>query len=360
MTPTPKSPDVFVILTGVSGNLGDAVIRRRVLEWSRGLGPIHAYVGRTTPGWNEQLQLRANEIAYPASRRREWLKKLVFGPGRKVLVFDPGEVPLGTAHLKSELMFLAVTLAVRARRGIVFRPPRAVGDYNKLVGAIYRFSSRFTNVTLWRDPQSMELKKVGLLTPDTAFGEPNSSEPDVERDVLLVSMRGKRAIPDDAWFDGIRAFAAEAKLRIISVSQVDEDEARSRELAERFGEGVASYDPWSERSDLDQERHVRDLYKRCAIVVSDRLHVLILSAQAGAIPAELAAAPKPKVRTHFATIDYDDVSLDVASLSASEILEFLRFTSGRAEELEKKLEAARAELDGEVGRFRALVTERAA
>ena len=96
-----------------------------MLEWSRGLGPIHAYVGRTSRGWVEQLQFTGDEIVYPANRRREWLRKLIFGGGHRMLIFDPGEVPLGAAHLKSEVVFLGVVLAVRARGGIVFRPPRA-------------------------------------------------------------------------------------------------------------------------------------------------------------------------------------------------------------------------------------------
>lgn len=354
------SPHVFVILTGVSGNLGDAVIRRRVLEWSRGLGRIHAYVGRTTDGWLEQLQMRPEEAVYRANRRRDWLKKLVFGPGPKVLVFDPGEVPLGTAHLKSELMFLAIVIAVRMRGGVVFRPPRAVGDYNPLVGAIYRLSSRFTQMTLWRDSESMSRMRVGVLTPDTAFGEPSSKDPGVERDVLLISMRGKRPLPSDAWFDGIAAFAREAGLHIVAASQVDEDERRSEEIAAKFGSDIASFEPWGDRSDLEQERIVRELYKRCSLVISDRLHVLILSAQAGAVPTELAPSPKPKVRTHFATIGFDDVSFDTAGASAEEVNAFLRTQATRADELATKLAAAREELDGAVRRFQALVAKRVA
>ncbi|UIN30068.1 polysaccharide pyruvyl transferase family protein [Microbacterium binotii] len=353
-------PHVFVILTGVSGNLGDAVIRRRVLEWSRGLGTVHAYVGRTTDGWVEQLQMRADETVYRASRRREWLKQLVFGRGRRVLVFDPGEVPLGTEHLKSELMFLAIVIAVRLRGGIVFRPPRAVGDYSPLVGAIYRLSSRFSQITLWRDGDSMSRMRVGVLSPDTAFAEPNSSDPEVSRDVLLVSMRGKRALPSDPWFDGIAAFAREAGLRIVAVSQVDEDEQRSAEIATRFGADLADYEAWGDRSDLQQEQRVRELYKRCAIVVSDRLHVLILSAQAGAVPTELAPTPKAKVRTHFATIGFNDVSLDTSSASAEYIAAFLRVQAGRADELATKLAAARNDLSQEVRRFRELVSARSA
>lgn len=354
-----KSPEVFVILTGVSGNLGDAVIRRRVLEWSRGLGPIHAYLGRTTAGWAEQLQLHSDERAYTASRRREWLKRLVFGRGGRVLVFDPGEVPLGRAHLKSEMMFLGVVLAVRLRGGVVFRPPRAIGEYDRTVGWFYRMSSRLTQVILWRDAESLERVGVGKLSPDTAFGEPSTSDAAITRDLLLVSMRGKRSMPPTQWFSAVAAYASEAGLRIVTVSQVDEDEDRNRELANALGEN-ATFEPWGDRSDFEQEKLVRDYYTRCAIVISDRLHVLILSAQAGAIPVELAESPKAKVRTHFATIGMDDVSLDASGKTTAQLVDFLRANGVRQRELEERLAAARTELDAEVNRFRALVAEKAA
>lgn len=348
--------EVFVILTGVSGNLGDAVIRRRVLEWSRGLGQIHAYVGATTQGWVEQLQFTEEELVYPGSRRRQWMKKLIFGRGQRVLVFDPGEVPLGVAHLKSELAFLGIVLAVRLRRGIVFRPPRAVGEFNRLVGGIYRLSARLSQITLWRERPSLQLMRVGTLVPDTAFAEPSSSDDEITRDAVLVSMRGKRAFPSQPWIDGIRAFAIESGLRVIVASQVDEDEVRSREIADACGTDLATYEFWGDNSDLVQELRVRELYKRCALVISDRLHVLILAAQAGAIPVELATSPKPKVRTHFDTVGFDNMSLDVADKDENEIFEFLRHQATRSDEIAGKLTIAREKLLFEVDRFRTLVS----
>ena len=338
----------------MSGNLSDAVIRWRVLEWSRGLGPIHAYVGRTSRGWVEQLQFTGDEIVYPAHRRREWLRKLIFGGGHRTLIFDPGEVPLGAAHLKSEVVFLAVVLAVRARGGIVFRPPRAVGEHNRLVGAIYRLSAKLSNVTLWREQSSLDLMRVGRLAPDTAFGEPRSVVGGRSRDVLLVSMRGKRPFPTQSWIDGVRGFAAAAALNIVVCSQVDEDELRSAEIAAAFGRDIARHEVWGTLSDLDQERRVRELYTRCALVVSDRLHVLILSAQAGAVPVELAADPKPKVRTHFATVGIEGISLNVAGVEPAEIIAFLKLQATRSKEISEKLDLARVALGDEIARVKSL------
>jgi polysaccharide pyruvyl transferase WcaK-like protein len=316
---------------------------------------VHAYVGRTTAGWIEQLKLRDDESVYRAADRRRWLSRLVLGPGPRVLVFDPGEVPLGTAHLKSEVTFLAVVLAVRLRGGVVFRPPRAVGDFHPLVAAIYRASARLSQITLWRDDESLRRMRVGRLVPDTAFAEPYSAEPDAHRDALIVSMRGKRPLPPAAWFDSISMYAAESGLSILAVSQVDEDEDRSRELAENFPAGSATYLAWGERSDLEQELRVRELYQRAAIVVSDRLHVLILASQAGAVPVELAPTPKPKVRTHFATIGMHDVSLDLSTSSAAEALGFLRGVATRREELTERMTLARSLLGKEIAHFHGLV-----
>ena len=356
--PAVTQPDIYVILTGVSGNLGDAVIRRRVLEWSRGLGTIHAYVGNTTPGWIEQLGLREDEHVYAANARKRWITALMFGRGRRVLVLDPGEVPLGREHLKSELVFLLMVLIVRVRRGLVFRPPRAVGDYDRLVGAIYRLSSRLSHFVLWRDQTSLERIGIGDLVPDTAFAEPvQSGEPPHQRQTLLISMRGKRPFPPPQWFAAVKNFAATQGLRVAVASQVDEDETRSRDIADRLGHDIAHHVPWGARSDLEQERMMRALYEECTVVISDRLHVLILAAQAGAQPVELASRPRPKVATHFATIGMADVSFDVERAETSGIVEFLEQQSPRRGELTTRMSAARTELNQYVDAFRTAAIE---
>ena len=352
-----RSSQVFVILTGVSGNLGDAVIRRRVLAWSRGLGEIHAYVGRTTPGWVEELELREDEHVYGAESRRSWLRKLVVGRGKRTLVFDPGEVPLGRSHLKSEVMFLAVVLMLRIRGGIVIRPPRAVGEVSPVVASLYRASSRLSHVVLWRDKPSMDRMRVGRISPDTAFAEPAvTGLPTSGRETILISMRGPRPFPSDNWFAGIETFARRHRLKILVMSQVDEDETRSKEIADRFGPGVAEYLPWGARTDLEQEREIRRVYERTLITISDRLHVLILSAQAGSFPVEIAPAPRPKVRTHFETIGVTGTTVDSADLDAEAIASFLDVNSVRHEELGSYMAAARVALETEVDAFRERVT----
>ncbi|MDJ0029631.1 Coenzyme F420 hydrogenase/dehydrogenase, beta subunit C-terminal domain [Gordonia alkanivorans] len=340
-----SEPQTYVILTGVSGNLGDAVIRRQVLEWCRGSGRIHAYVGNTSDGWQEELGLKEGEYVYSAAERRQWLRGLVVGRGRRLLVFDPGEVPLGRAHLRSEIVFLGVVALVRLRRGKVVRPPRAVGDSHPATHGLYRLSSRLSNVVLWRDRPSKESIGVGELVPDTAFGlSTQAGVGEGARRLVVVSLRGKRPIPGAEWFEGLTKFAARNGFRIVTCSQVDEDEQRALELADRFGDD-ADYLPWGSRRDIEQEVYVRELYERAALVVSDRLHALILASKSGAIPAEVVEKPVPKVATHFSTIGYEETSLDSSGRSPEEIAGFLQRQMNRSDELSEKLNHAQSRVN---------------
>ena len=47
--------EVFIVLTGAYGNVGDGVIRRRIIGWVRDAGAVHAYVGNAPADWVEQL-----------------------------------------------------------------------------------------------------------------------------------------------------------------------------------------------------------------------------------------------------------------------------------------------------------------
>jgi hypothetical protein len=258
-------------------------------------------------------------------------------------------VPLGREHLKSEVVFFLIVLGLRLRGGRIVRPPRAAGEYDPLTAFFYRLSARISHVVLWRDRPSLEKLHVGELSPDTAFAEPPvGGMPHPERRAILVTMRGKRPLPADEWFDGIAGFARANGLTIITMSQVDEDEERSAELAARFGSSIAEHRPWGERSDLEQEQAVRELYRECAYAISDRLHVLILASKAGATPVEIAPSPAAKIRTHFETVGYDGLSLDSSHATAGQIEAFLATQSGRNPELLGTLARAQTALEARI------------
>lgn len=248
-------------------------------------------------------------------------------------------------------MFAAIAVLMRLRGGSIVRPPRAVGNYDPLTARFYRFGARLSHVVLWRDLPSLERMGVGELVPDTAFAEAaRAGKPFGERQKMLVTMRGMRAVPSPQWFAAIADFARTRNLELVTMAQVDEDEERCAALAEALGGGVCQYIPWGSRSDLEQERAIRDLYEDCAYVLSDRLHVLILAAKAGATPVEVAPHPAAKIRTHFATISYKDVSYDSADKSSTEIRAFLEQQEGRNPELLARLEQAEARLGDRIAR----------
>lgn len=352
---------IFIVSTGVSGNLGDAVIRREVLDWVRDLGEVHAYVGNTTEGWIDEIGFRSEERVYRANERKRWFTRLLIGRGRRILVFDPGEVPLGWAHLRSEIIFLLVTVVLRLRGGIVIRPPRAVGSYTAPVLWLYRASCSLSQVSLLRTQAAKDLVRTGILTPDTAFHVSAGSSRERLADAsrlrphLLVSLRGARSVPNDGWVEGVREFAESAGLEIHCISQVDEDEVRGADLAGLLGAGVI-FDAWNGRSDSQQEQFVRARYRDARMVISDRLHVLILAALAGAVPAEVVDAPRPKVADHFSLIGYHDVSLDASTATPEMVVSFLSSQLPRRAELTERLTAAYAELDLQVQRIRRLVS----
>lgn len=304
------SSRVMVVLTGAYGNLGDAVIRRRALEWARPFGEVHAYVGNAPKGWIEQLELRDSDVIYRVDERAAWIRRSILDTSVSALVLDPGEVPLRRKDLLPETVLAISTFFLRLRGKRVIRPPRGLGARQQMTLAIHRVACRLSTSVLWRDESSKDIVKVGQLVPDTAFAEPHiAGHPWAERTLMLVSMRGKRSFPSDKWCDSVRAVADHHGLTIRLVTQVRDDESRSEELASTLG---AELDVWADVGDLQHEQHLRELYKSAAFVVSDRLHVLILSSMAGAIPLEVVDSPVAKISTTFGQIGVSGVTVDLS------------------------------------------------
>lgn len=319
---------LFVSITGDYPNIGDAFIRRQAVDWVRFAGTALVYARDAPDVWVEQVGVtQADEVL--KSGRLQWLRAIV-RQRRAVVAFEPGEIKLDLRALPRELAFLLMALIVRLRGGVVLLPPRAIAGHHPLTLTVHRQLCRISTVALWRDAASMKLANAGDLVPDIGFsGNSRVGRPDSERRTLLVSLRGRRPVPPAAWFDGLKQFANTRGLKIVTMSQVREDENRSAEVAQLLG---GQHLVW-ETDDIDHERKLRELYDQSLMVVSDRLHVLIVSSLSGVVPTEVVAKPVPKVRTHFEQIEYSDLTLDCSDKNAIEIAAFLSAQADRRIEL---------------------------
>ncbi|MFT4214590.1 MAG: hypothetical protein QM622_07425 [Microbacterium sp.] len=340
----PRPTRTFVSLTGPAGNIGDALIRRRTLEWARGTSEqLVAYVGDAPDEWMRQLGVASGTRVLRSKRSvARWLWSIATAPRHPVLVFEAGEVPLDRGNGLRELVFLAETIVVRLKRGIVVRPPRGIRAPSEPARWLHARAARLSQFALWRDADSAELAGVGVLAPDIGFAAGvRPGLPDGERDELIVSLRGARPFPDAAWSTAVRSFAAANDVRIRTVVQVREDENRAGELAQALGGTV---EPWGDRSALEQEALLRERYDRARLVISDRMHVLVLAALSGAVPVELVPHPTAKIAEAFRTIGLAGISHDASATDAEGMARFLAAQLARTAEVRDRVSAAAARL----------------
>ena len=353
-----KRVEVFAVATGAYGNVGDAVIRRRALSWLDGVThrSWHVYVGNAPGAWIEQLQLPNGTHIYRSSDRARWVLRLMAGRGRRVLLLDPGEVPLANHDVPAEIVTLMLCTVLRARRSVIIRPPRGIGRRRRAGVMVHKAASRLSDLVLWRNEESLQTIGVGELAPDTAFGEPSIDGASWDgRDLVVVSLRGRRPHPGQTVLGGVARLAEAERLKVVTASQVREDEPRNASLANELEDIGAGHVAWHASSDLEHEIVLRELYARARYVVSDRLHVLILAALAGAVPLEYVPSPRPKVDVTFRQIGVTDVSLDSESHDADQFVLHAIQSANQREELASAIARARSDLNNHVRRARTAI-----
>ncbi len=312
-----------------------------------------AYTGEGPDSWLTQLGLPSDAIVLRGKTSvPRWLRLLVAAPRHPVLVFEAGEIPLDRGNELRELVFLAETLIVRLKGGVVVRPPRGIRAPSWPALGIHRLAARLSQVTLWRDDATLATARCGRLAPDIGFSAGRRAGSSwSERSELLVSLRGARPLPDTEWVAAVRAAAREAGLTIRTVVQVREDEDRSRELARLLG---GEFEAWGETDPVIHEERLRQRYDGAQLVISDRMHVLVLASLSGAIPVELVPAPTAKIAKAFAAIGVHDVSVDSVG-DPDRMRAALAPTSERAEEISERVRVAEATLADVQDRIRRAV-----
>lgn len=345
----------FVSLTGPAGNIGDALIRRGTLDWALGTSDeLIVYAGDAPDVWLRQLGVPTGTRILRSKRSvARWLWLIATAPAHPVLVFEAGEVPLDRGNALRELVFLAETLIVRLKRGVIVRPPRGIRAATNPSLWLHARAARLSQIALWRDAGSADLAGGGRVVPDIGFGAGiRLGLPDDERDELIVSLRGERPFPDAAWVSAVRDTAASAGLRIRTVVQVREDEDRAGELADALG-GV--FEPWGETDPVAQEEALRARYDRARLVISDRMHVLVFAALSGAVPAEVVPHPTAKISAAFDTIGLHDLTLDASASDTDRMSRFLASQLERAAEVESRVADAAQQVSDIESEIRAAI-----
>lgn len=108
-----------------------------------------------------------------------------------------------------------------------------------------------------------------------------------------MTQRFDRPYPDETWIREVTNLAKVTSRRIVTFAQVARDAPRAIRLAADLG---GQYDAGPSFSHAILDTHVRALYRRSLIVISDRAHGLIIGATEGAYPLGSAADPQKLIR----------------------------------------------------------------
>lgn len=342
----PRTPEVFVAAHGQDDNVGDPALRRAMLE---GLAPSsrrHVLIGAASHAYVNALGLRDDDLTYTS--RRQWqLMAFRFALGGKAaFVSNAGEIQLNPRRLRINRFDRALIALIRARGGAAISTGLGVRTPSGSHSPVLTSLARACQIATWRDQDSRDFARAGVVRPDWAFALGSTStdlSPDA-RPLVVISMRGDTEAPSAEWMSTIGAIRDELGLRILVISQVERDAARGAQLAAELG---GALHPWMGGDHLAAEKDLRKVYREARLVISDRLHVLIFAATEGAVPLYLPATHSTKIPRTMATVELDGYQAS-ANGGKDEIRRIARLASTQREVL-ARVDAARAEL-GELSR----------
>ncbi|MEH6793167.1 MAG: hypothetical protein V7694_03440 [Rhodococcus sp. (in: high G+C Gram-positive bacteria)] len=301
--------EIYYWCTGQDDNIGDVVLRRRLLEVLHDASPdsgksVHIYVGAASSSFVEGLEVPAKAKIYTAKIR--WylaLVKQIFTPRPPVLVLNPGEVQRNAHTILAYTLLMLPSMAIRLRGGAIVRTGiaidhRGAGLTAKIAKLVVRLNSVLASEATFRDIASHREFGHGRIVPDWAIHEPSNSKVGTERDVIAVTFRSDRPEAyDDKTIDQIQRLATKLQANVTVFCQVRRDSTAMKQLSLAAGWSFIDW-PLS-LSHNDQEKIVRDLFSKSVVVCSNRIHALIIGLTEGAQAICISSESEPKVRTHL-------------------------------------------------------------
>jgi len=346
---------LFVSCTGQDENIGDVVLRRRLLDELRDIGQQHVLLAGCGEGFIDALALGPDDKVYLNPAEWSAARDRAMAAGPIIYVAKPGEVQVEQRNVINALRQLPLMRRIVQGGGAIVQLGIGARSYppmwTKALGATFHYHA----LVAWRDPVSQARFGFGDLMPDWGFDDAGPTREEMAesevRDLLAISLRGDRPYPDKVWLDGVRAFADEAGLKPVIVTQVRRDSETGRRLATDLGGDFAD---WGDESHREQELRLRRLYRRSRLVLSDRLHVLILAFTELAIPLCYLDRNERKVGRHFDAVGYRKASVNISGLDRDGQLALLREAASRSEEVAAARLLARAQIRWMGERLRAV------
>ena len=343
-TPEP----VFAWLGGQRDNVGDSALRRAYADALRPLGPLVVWSGGPHGDYDPGLGLAPDDRVCRSFLA--WTGALLARAvrGGAVLALNAGEYTLTHRYFLKSLLLLPVAAILRLRGGRVVWAGAAIPRARRGYGWLFRLYARMANVLLWRDSETADVLYPAATMPDWAFALAPEETPAEDapidattRPYLVVSLRFDRPLPSREWAREVQAMADRLGLRLLLVTQVRRDDARAREVLGMLDH--AELLTWGEPDHRARELRVRSVYRDARVVLSDRLHVLIMAATEGAVPLGWVEAATTKIDRHFGEVDLAWVATPSALASLAQ-LDDARLREMSAE-VSASTAASRARLD---------------
>ncbi|MGA4689316.1 hypothetical protein ACPCXD_03500 [Rhodococcus sp. AB351] len=329
---------IFYWCSGQEDNIGDVILRRRMLRSLQSADECRVYVGRASPNFIRALGLQDRDVVY--SNFLAFVLIAMLNCLRKdwKFAFNPGEIKCNRRQSLMHAALIPMMLISNTRGRRCIRIGVGIHEYSSRWEVFVKATVRLAGVNVWRDAESRARFDSGTVAPDWAFDEHGLSSPDATgedpRGMLGVSLRSDGSAATETWLTAVRTLAQMSGLEPVVLVQVQRDSERSHEMAARLGCEVLD---WTDANHSEQEARLREAYRTCAGVISDRLHVLVMAMTEGAVPLGLMEHVDNKVHKHFDAAGIDRISWDVRSWASEQIAERGSKVLGQRDGLFKQL-----------------------
>lgn len=337
---------LFASIDAQYENYGDLLIRRLLLaEFSQHQKVV---LDSGAPSWWAPAVLEGESARLQPSV--QWLFHVLGARKGDVLALSPGAFPLSRKQIPREAVQLLLALWLWVRGARVARFQRSIpSQSSRAARLLHSLACRASEICLWRDDASAKLVGVGTVAPDMALLWRPDTPSCSDKRSLVISLRGDRREQLSAGDLGSLAdLALGLDLEIVCVSQVERDNAQADYLASVLP--TKQTFTWHPEESIRREVQLLEIYGESSIVVSDRLHVLLIGAISGAVPVCVKPRDNPKITGAFAAAGIhllDHAELLAAVQSSADLAAYRARTAEQIDSAstQLKLEMERVKLD---------------